>query len=87
MTLTSEDLMKIEGLLNLLVGKRLTSLKKKMKWVVRNIRKLQDMTIEIRDELDTEHELRYKKLEDTVVQTEKNTREIKVIKNQINVAM
>lgn len=87
MSLTTNDLIKIEELLNLLVGKRLDKLEKSMKSVKKDLRILKDGVAEIRHELDTEHTFRYQKLEQTALQTDKNTKDIKNIKQHLQIAV
>ena len=86
MALTSEDLIKIEELLNLLVGRRLGKLEKSMRAVKKDLCELKDGVAHIRYELNTEYVLRYQKLEETAKQTVKNTQDIKVLKKHLNVS-
>lgn len=86
MALTSKDLIKIEELLMTLFGKRLGRIEKNLEGAKKERGEMKDMLVAIRNELDTEHELRYQKLEETALQTKKNTKDIKVLEENLHIA-
>lgn len=86
MVLTSQDLIKIEEILISFFSERLDRIEQKLKEAKKERSEMKDVLITIRGELDTEHELRYKKLEETAMQTVNNTQDIKVLKNRLNVS-
>ena len=79
MALTTKDLIKLEELIQRLVGKRLEKLEKGQKKIKEDIIELKDGQSKIRHELDTEHEVRRVKIE-------KNTKRIIKIEKYIGIA-
>ena len=76
MALTTDDLLKIDELMKKLLGDRLERIEKELSTAKDERAGIKDMLIGIRAELDIEHETRYKKLEETSEQTEKNKKDI-----------
>jgi hypothetical protein len=86
MSLTTKDLLKIEKLFIGLIGKRLDIIEKKLENAEKERADLKEIVIGIRTELDTEHEFRYKKLEETAVKAAKNSKEIGLVKEYLNLS-
>lgn len=86
MSLNKNILLKIAKILNHTKKEILDVVpsKKDIERLTKNQILIMDMIIEVRKELDTEHEARYKKLETVAKQTDKNTKYIKIIKQHIN---
>ncbi|MFC1780351.1 hypothetical protein ACFLY9_01510 [Patescibacteria group bacterium] len=84
MSLTTNDLLKIEQLLNRKLDEKLDKkFKVELAPIKKSISDLQDIVIGIRDELDTEHEFRYKKVEENSKQIGKNRKKIQDHSKQI----
>ena len=77
MALSVKDLLKLEKLLKALFEDRLLKLEVGQKHIHKDIRELKDGQVQIRKELDTEHELRYRKIE-------RNSKDITMIKHHLN---
>lgn len=82
MPLSKGDLEKIEKLFDLKTDRILELLNQKAD--KKDVDELKDMVIQIRNELNTEHTIRYRKLELTEELAKRNEKEIEILRRIVN---